>query len=43
MVNSMPFLRYELQERGLLDKEEVKVIPDIYARYFSRMVKLLTS
>ena len=25
-------LRYELQERGLLKKEEVQVVPDIYIK-----------
>ena len=29
-------LRYELQERGLLKKEEVQVVPDVY-------IKLVTS
>ena len=27
------YCRYELQERGLLNKEEVQVVPDIYIRF----------
>ena len=38
-------LRYELQQRGLLNEEDVKTVPDIYTRnqQLDSQVKLLRS